>query len=82
MKLLINISNLLKEYHPDYKENGFLKDGQFDSYDRAIKRGEMAELFYNAMPEGFYKRINNVTVIPDADKNASCDAKWNTFVIR
>ena len=51
---------------------GYLKEGQFDSYDRSIKRSEMATLFYDAMPEGFYKRINNVTYIPDVDKNDAC----------
>ncbi len=46
---------------------GFLKDGQFDSYDRSITRAEMATLFYDALPDGYYKRINNVSYIPDVD---------------
>ena len=34
--------------------NGIIKDGQFDSYDRAITRGEMAVVFAAILPESEY----------------------------
>ncbi len=47
------------------KNKGFVKEGQFDDYERYAKRYEVAELFEKAMPEGFYAQINDVDKIPD-----------------
>ena len=44
---------------------GFVTQGQFDSYDRPAKRYEVAKLFENAMPEGYFEAKNDVTAIPD-----------------
>ena len=52
------------------KDNGIITENQFDSYTRELKRYEMAELFYDAMPEGFYKAINNIKYIPDVPMGA------------
>ena len=49
---------------------GFVREGQFDSYDRSITRAEMSVLFHDAMPDGFFKRINNVSSLPDVDVNS------------
>ena len=50
---------------------GIIKDGQFDEYDRAAKRSEVAVIFKNAMPEGYFTAKNDVTGIPDvSDKSA------------
>lgn len=49
---------------------GFVTDGQFDSFERSITRAEMATLFHDALPDGYYKRINNVSYIPDVDPNS------------
>ena len=52
------------------KENGIIDENQFDSYTRQLKRYEMAELFYDAMPAGYYKAINDVDYIPDVPVGA------------
>ena len=44
---------------------GFVKDGQFDNFDRPAKRYEVAGIFENAMPEGYFTVKNDVTDIPD-----------------
>ena len=44
---------------------GFVKDGQFDNFDRPAKRYEVASLFENAMPEGYFASKNAVDKIPD-----------------
>ncbi len=44
---------------------GFVKEGQFDSYDRPAKRYEVAKLFYDAMPNGYFTKQNEVKDIPD-----------------
>ena len=44
---------------------GFVASGQFDDYDRPAKRYEVAMLFENAMPDGYYTAINDVEAIPD-----------------
>lgn len=46
-------------------DNSIIKAGQFDSYDREIKRSEMALIFAYVLPDGDYKEINSVTAIPD-----------------
>ena len=52
------------------KENGIIDENQFDSYTRELKRHEMAELFYDAMPEGYFNAINDVDYIPDVPVGA------------
>ena len=47
---------------------GFVKPEQFDSYDRPAKRYEVACLFENALPDGYYTPRNNVTAIPDVSE--------------
>ncbi|MBQ8758831.1 MAG: S-layer homology domain-containing protein, partial [Clostridia bacterium] len=44
---------------------GFVKDGQFDNFDRPAKRYEVASLFENAMPDGYFTAKNAVDKIPD-----------------
>ena len=49
---------------------GFVKEGQFDSYDRPAKRHEVASLFENAMPDGYFVPKNSVNGIPDVSSSA------------
>ena len=44
---------------------GFVQNGQFDNFDRPAKRHEVASLFKNAMPDGYFTAKNNVEKIPD-----------------
>lgn len=53
------------------KQEGFLKDGMFDSFDRAIKRHEMVSLFAAALPEECFETLNYVTHIPDVSSDAA-----------
>ncbi len=48
---------------------GFVKEGQFDSLTRPAKRYEVATLFENAMPDGYYVAKNNVDSIPDVSES-------------
>lgn len=41
------------EYVTYALENGIIQDGDFDDYDRNIKRWEMAAVFANALPKRF-----------------------------
>ncbi len=50
-------------------EKGIFEDGYFDSYDRPVRRYEMATLFANAMPKEYFTPKNDVTAIPDVNKN-------------
>ena len=50
-------------------EQGFIKEGQFGSYDRAATRAELAGLLANALPAKEYAAINKVTEIPDVDSS-------------
>lgn len=50
---------------------GFVKAGQFDNFDRPAKRHEVAQLFENAMPEGFFVAKNDVKDIPDVSEKQS-----------
>ena len=59
---------------------GFVREGQFDSYDRSITRAEMSVLFHDAMPDGFFKRINNVSSLPDVDVNSDYYKKSSTSI--
>ena len=52
----------------DYaKSAGIIKDGDFNSYDRNIRRYEMAELFANALPKDCFGAKNDISAIPDVD---------------
>ena len=53
------------------KQEGFLKDGMFDSFDREIKRHEMVTLFAAALPEECFETLNYVTHIPDVSSDAA-----------
>ncbi len=46
-------------------QNDIIQNGDFDSYDRPIKRHEMASVFASAVPEEFLTAKNTVTEIPD-----------------
>ncbi len=50
--------------------HGFLTEDQFDSYDRAAKRYEVAVLFENAMPDGYFTAKNTVSEIPDVSEKS------------
>ena len=50
---------------------GFVKDGQFDNFDRPAKRYEVASLFENAMPDGYFTAKNAVDKIPDVSEKQS-----------
>lgn len=45
--------------------NGIISDGKYSDYDAPATRGQMAEIFANALPSSEYKAINSVTYIPD-----------------
>jgi len=47
---------------------GFVKEGQFDNFDRPAKRYEVAKIFEDAMPDGYFAAKNDVAAIPDVDK--------------
>ncbi len=49
--------------------NSFVSEGQFDSFDRPAKRHEVAQLFENAMPDGYYTQKNTVSEIPDVSES-------------
>ena len=52
----------------DYaKSAGIIKDGDFNSYDRNIRRYEMAELFANALPKDYFDAKNDISAIPDVN---------------
>ncbi|MGN1121616.1 MAG: S-layer homology domain-containing protein, partial [Eubacteriales bacterium] len=55
-------------------DKGFVTEGQFDNYDRAAKRREVAVLFESAMPDGYFAAQNDVSAIPDvSDKQVYHD---------
>ena len=58
---------------------GFVKEGQFDSYDRAAKRYEVAQIFENAMPDGYFAAKNDVKEIPDVDASLPYSADLLTL---
>ena len=62
----------------DYaKSEGFLKDGDFDSYTRPVKRWEMVKLFADSLPESVFNELNYITHIPDVSKDkAYADALY------
>ena len=61
------------------KDNGIIHEHQFDSYTRELKRFEMAELFHDAMPEGYFSSINDVDYIPDVPVGAMYGEKLLTL---
>jgi len=48
---------------------GFIEEGQFDDYTRPAKRYEMAHLMKNAMPDGYYGELNDISDVPDVPEN-------------
>ncbi|MBQ9429692.1 MAG: S-layer homology domain-containing protein, partial [Clostridia bacterium] len=54
-------------------EAGIIKDGQFDSYDRSITRGEMATVFANILPDGEYAAVRSGSC-PDVTSDMACAA--------
>lgn len=67
---IASVSGKWYQMYVDYaKQFGIMKDGDFNSYDRTIRRYEMASLFANALPEEYYTAKNNVSSIPDVDEN-------------
>ena len=46
---------------------GFVKEGQYDNFDRPAKRYEVAQIFEGAMPEGYYVPKNDISEIPDVE---------------
>ncbi len=61
------------------KQNGIIDENQFDSYVRELKRYEMAELFYDAMPKDYFNAINDVDYIPDVPVGAMYGEKLLTL---
>ncbi len=60
------------DIYVDYAlENKIIEKNEFKSedYTRNITRAEMCELLASALPEEYFAPINNVTAIPDLDKN-------------
>ena len=58
---------------------GFIKDGQFDDYNRPAKRYEVAKLFEDAMPMGYYTAQNSVSDIPDVSEKKDYKADLLTL---
>lgn len=55
-----------------YAENrGLIQKKQFDTYERPVKRYEMAELFYASVSEDYLTPVNAVEDIPDVSDTAS-----------
>ena len=50
---------------------GFVKQGQFDSYDRPAKRHEVASIFKGAMPADYFTAKNEVESIPDVSEKSA-----------
>lgn len=58
------------EGYVDYAvSEGFLEDGEFDSYTRPIKRYEMVSLFAHCLPTSVFEELNYITHIPDVSKS-------------
>ncbi len=60
-------------------DNKIVREGQFDSYTRNIKRFEMAELFHDAMGKEYFAKVNNVEFIPDVKTSAPYAEKLLTL---
>ncbi len=50
---------------------GFIAEGQFDSFDRAAKRHEVALIFQKALPADYFTAKNDVADIPDVSEKQS-----------
>ena len=51
--------------------NGIIEEGQFDDYNRPVKRWEMAVIFSNSVPDSFLEAKNDVDEIPDVPNTNS-----------
>ena len=61
------------------KSMGFVAEGQFDDYNRPAKRFEVAKLFEDAMPQGYYTAQNSVADIPDVSDSKDYKADLLTL---
>ena len=52
-------------------ENGIMKEGSISPGESSITRAEMASLIAAALPDDYFKPINNVKEIPDVNLSAS-----------
>lgn len=50
-------------------DKSIIRDGQFDNYERAATRAELAGLLASALPDNEYKAINNIEEIPDVNQS-------------
>ncbi len=58
------------DMYVDYaKQNGIIDDTTFNSFDRNIRRAEMAELFAAALPVEYFAAKNEVSAIPDVNSD-------------
>lgn len=51
------------------KKHGFVREDEFDSFERPMTRREMAILFYDAFPNEYYTPVNEVVSIPDVSSD-------------
>lgn len=51
--------------------NGIIEEGQFDDYNRPVKRWEMAVIFSKSVPESFLEARNSIDEIPDVPETNS-----------
>ena len=58
---------------------GFVKEGQFDNFDRPAKRFEVASIFKSAMPADYFTAKNEVKSIPDVSENSTYAADLLTL---
>ena len=52
-------------------DNGIIRFGMFDNYDRNITRGEMAIVFANILPDSEYAAVKEGSN-PDVTENMAC----------
>lgn len=62
--------NWYSEFVAYCKNNGIIKDGQFDNYNRSVLSYEMVQLFAAALPKEYFPPINDITYIQDVPENA------------
>lgn len=53
------------------KENGIIKDGQFNTYGRPVLSFEMVQLFAAALPEEYFPEINTIAYVQDVSEDMS-----------
>ena len=51
------------------KNAGIIDENAFGSYDRPVRRYEMAVMFANALPKSYYNAKNSINAIPDINEN-------------